>query len=190
MTSIRFADRRVIADDFLVEQVDSLMHGRLLTYPHGEKPIAIAVPEHRNNSTWALIKTRVGQESYGMLLRDTYGKGEMLTLAVPDAFSDLYRLPVDVLTRLRAALPVNGVHLECVSRISLFCYDNDAFIIYPYVDDGAQPSLGRIHVSGQVQALRMPVTGREVKPLCHTGAETVFEFRAMPGRYDLYHIIR
>ena len=190
MTSIRFADRRVIADDFLVEQVDSRMHGRLLTYPHGEKPIAIAVPEHRNNSTWALIKTRVGQESYGMLLRDTYGKGEMLTLAVPDSFSDLYRLPVDVLTRLRAALSVNGVHLECESRISLFCYDNDAFIIYPYVDDGAQPSLGRIHVSGQVKALRMPVTGREVKPLYHTDAETVFEFRAMPGRYDLYHIIR
>lgn len=105
MTSIRFADRKVLAEDFLVEQVPSIMHWRLITYPHGPKPILISVPEYRNNASWALIKTRVGQESYGMLLRDTYGKGEMLTLAVPDSFSDLYRLPADVLTRLRAALP-------------------------------------------------------------------------------------
>lgn len=43
------------------------------------------------NASWALIKTRVGQESYGMLLRDTYGKGELLTLAVPGQYA-LYRI--------------------------------------------------------------------------------------------------
>jgi hypothetical protein len=95
-----------------------------------------------------------------------------------------------VLTRLRAAVPVNGVHLECESRISLFCYDNDAFIVYPYVDEGVQPSLGRIHVAGKVAALEMPVAKRTVKPLYQTDTETVFEFRAMPGRYDLYRIVR
>jgi len=190
MTSIRFADRKVLAEDFLVEQVPSRMHGRLLTYPHGEKPVLITVPEHRNNSSWALIKTRVGQESYGMLLRDTYGKGELLTLAVPDSFSDLYHLPVDVLTRLRAACPVNGVHLECGPEISLFAYDNDTFIVYPYVDEGTQPSLAYIHVAGQVKALEMPVSGRTLEPLYTTKTETVFEVRAMPGQYVLYRIVR
>ena len=190
MTSIRFADRKVIAEDFLVEQVPSIMHWRLMTYPHGPKPILITVPEHRNNASWALIKTRVGQESYGMLLRDTYGKGEMLTLAVPDSFSDLYHLPTDVLTRIRAALPVNGVHLECGPLISLFPYDNDAFIVYPYVDDGTQPSLVRIHVAGQVKQLDMPVGGQPLKPLYTTDKETVFEYRAQPGRYDLFRIVR
>ena len=53
-----------------------------------------------------------------------------------------------------------------------------------------QPSLGRIHVAGKVAALEMPVTGRTVKPLYQTENETVFEFRAMPGRYDLYRIVR
>ncbi len=190
MTSIRFADRKVFAQDFLVEQISSRMHGRILTYPHGEKPILITVPEHRNNASWALIKTRVGQESYGMLLRDTYGKGEMLTLAAPDSFSDLYHLPADVLTRLRAAFPVNGVHLECGPLVSLFPYDNDTFILYPYVDEGTQPSLCRIHVQGAVKALEMPVTGRTLAPLYADGAETVFEIRTMPGQYEVYRIVR
>ncbi len=189
MTSIRFADRKVIAEDFLVEQVPSRMHWRLMTYPHGRKPILITVPEHRNNASWALIKTRVGQESYGMLLRDTYGRGEMLTLAVPDAFPDLYQLPVDVLTRLRAAFPVNGVHLECESRISLFAYDNGAFIVYPYVDDGTQPSLCRVHVAGQVRALDMPVAGKQLEPLYTTDRETVFEYRAVPGQYVVFKAV-
>ncbi len=190
MTSIRFAGRHVIAEDFLVEQLPSKMHWRRLTYPHGTKPIHIAVPEHRNNSSWALIKTRVGQESYGMLLRDTYGRGEMLTLAVPDSFSDLYQLPADVLTRLRAAVPVNGMYLEGGSRISLFCYDNDAFILYPYVDEGMQPDTVRIHIAGAVKALGLPLAGGEAPPMYRTDTETVFELPAMPGQYVLYRIIR
>ena len=190
MTSIRFAGRKVLADDFLVEQVPREMHWRLMTYPHGRKPILITVPEHRNNASWALIKTRVGQESYGMLLRDTYGRGELLTLAVPDSFSDLYNLPVDVLTRIRAALPVGGVHLECEPEISLFMYDNDTFIVYPYVDNGAQPSLCRVHVAGQVKELAMPQQGDSLKPLYQTTQETVFEYRAVPGQYVLYRIVK
>ncbi len=190
MTSVRFADRKVIAEDFLVEQVPSIMHWRLMTYPHGPKPILISVPEHRNNASWAIIKTRVGQESYGMLLRDTYGKGELWTLAVPDSFSDLYHLPTDVLTRIRAEFPVGGVHLECGPLVSLFPYDNNAFIVYPYVDDGTQPSLVRIHVAGQVNALDMPVDGKPLQPLYTTDKETVFEYRVQPGRYDLFRIVR
>ena len=190
MTSIRFADRKVIADDFLVEQLTSRMHGRIITWPHGKKPMLITVPEHRNNASWAQIKTRVGQESYGMLLRDTYGKGEMLTLAVPDSFSDLYHLPADVLTRIRAALPVNGVHLEGDALISLFHYDNGAFILYPYVDEGCQPSICRIHAPADVKALDMPVAGRQLKPLYADETESVFEFRAMPGQYVLFKPVK
>ena len=190
MTSVRFANRKVLAEDFLVEQLPSRMHWRLMTYPHGAKPILITVPEHRNNASWALIKTRVGQESYGMLLRDTYGKGELLTLAVPDAFPDLYQLPQDVLTRLRAAFPVNGVHLECGARISIFHYDNGAFIVYPYVDDGTQPGLCSIHVAGRVKALEMPAEGRELLPKYATEDETVFEYYAIPGQYRLFRPVK
>ena len=190
MTSIRFAGRKVMAEDFLVEALPRRGFGRLLTYPNGNKPMAISVPEYRNNASWALVKTRVGQESYGMLLRDTYGKGELLTLAVPDAFSDIYRLPEPVLTRIRAAFPVGGVYLESAGEISLFVYDNGAFIVYPYVDEGAQPGLCRVHVLGRAEALDMPVRGRSVAPLYTSNTETVFELYTKPGQYEVYAVRR
>ena len=190
MTSIRFAGRKVMAEDFLVEALPRKVVGRTITYPHGNKPMAIAVPEYRNNASWALVKTRVGQENFGMLLRDTYGKGELLTLAVPDAFSDIYRLPEPVLTRIRAAFPVGGVYLESAGEISLFVYDNDAFIVYPYVDEGAQPGICRVHVLGKIEALDMPVRGRSIGPLYTNDTETVFELYTQPGKYEVYAIRR
>lgn len=186
LTSIRFEGRKVLAEDYLVEQLHRPGYGRLLTYPHGKKPVLMTVPEFRNNASWALIKARVGQESCGMLLRDTYGQGEMLTLAMPDSFSDLYELPVEVMTRLRAAFPVNGVYLECESRASLFCYDNGAMIIYPYVSEGARPSLCRVHVAGRVEALENLTTGRPLLPCDRSERETVFEYRAMPGQWQVF----
>ena len=190
MTSIRFAGRKIIADDFMVELPQHGMHNRVLNYPHGRHQVMMTVPEYRNNATWALVKAIRGQESYGMLLRDTYGKGQLWTLTVPDAFSDLYRLPEEVLTRIRAEFPVGGVYLEGGAEISLFMYDNDAFIVYPYVDTGVQPSTIRLHVQGQAKALAMPVENREIAPLYHNAYETVFEVRANPGHYVLYRIQR
>ena len=136
------------------------------------------------------------EESFGLLLRDTYGKGQMLTLAVPDSFPDLYKIPKSVLTRIRSEFPSRRVYLECGSGVSLFTYDNDAFILYPYVTSQAQPGAVRIHVKGDAEALELPLrrdfrTGNplRVPPLMKNGAETVFEVRANPGVYELFRIV-
>ena len=168
----------------------------LTEFPKGTKEIGIPVCEFRNNSTWALVKVADTEESFGLLLRDTYGKGQMLTLAVPDSFPDLYKLPEKALTRLRCEFPVSRVYLECGSGISLFAYDNDTFIIYPYATSEAQPAAIRVHVRGDAKALEMPVhrdwmTGKKTKvePLYRKNGETVFEVPTQPGAYELYKII-
>jgi len=190
MTSIRFRGRKVLTADFMVEQVRNIMHHRVMHYPHGNKPMLLEVPEHRNNATWALIKSVCGNENYGVMLHDTYGKGQLITLTVPDAFTDLYHMPETVLTRIRAEFPVGGVYLEGGAEISLFVYDNDTFIVYPYVDNGVQPSTIKLHIMREAKALKLPVEGREIKPLYTDAAETVFEVRAIPGQYVLYQIVR
>ena len=137
------------------------------------------------------------EESFGILLKDTYGKGQMWTLAVPDSFPDLYKLPGKALTRIRREFPAAGVYLECKSGISLFPYDNDTFILYPYVTAQSRPSAVYLHVFGRVKALEMPVRRNpmtsetiRVLPLYALDEETVFELPAMPGKYELYRIIR
>lgn len=194
MTSIRFTGRKVRGRHYRVE------HARRrngLEYPTGTEEIGIPVCEFRNNSTWAVVKVADTEESFGILLKDTYGKGQMWTLAVPDSFPDLYKIPGKALTRIRREFPAAGAYLECRAGISLFPYDNDTLIIYPYVTSQAQPSTIHLHVPAEAKELEMPVrrdfmTGENVriKPLYSRDGETVFELPAMPGKYELYRILR
>ena len=40
--------------------------------------------------------------------------------------------------RIRREFPSRRVYLECGSGVSLFTYDNNAFILYPYVTSQAR----------------------------------------------------
>ena len=193
MTSIRFTGRRIRGRDYRVETADERP---VIEYPRGTEEIGIPVCEFRNNAAWALVKVADSEESFGILLRDTYGKGQMWTLAVPDNFPDLYKIPGKALTRIRREFPAGGVYLECKAGISLFAYDNNTFIIYPYVTSRSQPSTVLVHVPGEAEALEMPVrkhpvTGKTIRinPLYRKNGETVFEARAIPGRYELYRCV-
>lgn len=192
MTSIRFTGRKVHGRNYRVE-----MGGRppRLEFPRGREEITVPVCEFRNNSTWALTKVADTEESFALLLRDTYGKGQMWTVAVPDSFPDFYKMPKLALTRLRREFPAAGVYLECGAGVSLFPYDNGAFIVYPYVTAQSQPGTVRIHVLGEAKALHLPLrkdrrTGQPLRltPLYCRDGETVFENYVHPGEYDVYEI--
>ena len=194
MTSIRFTGRRVRGRRYRVEGKG---RGYRLEFPAGAEEIGVPVCEFRNNATWAVAKVADTEESFGILLKDTYGKGQMWTLAVPDNFPDFYRMPGKVLTRIRAEFPAGGAYLECRAGVSLFPYDNDTLIVYPYSTSQAQPSTVFLHVEGEAKELEMPVrkdfrTGenRRILPLYTRDGETVFELQAMPGQYELYRIVR
>lgn len=195
MTSIRLRGRTISGCDYRIEHLPK-NHRTALTFPHGQEKITIPVVEFRNNATWAVVKVSNAQENYGILLRDTYGKGEMWTLTVPDSFSDVYKLPREVLTRLHAEFPVGDVYLDADPQVSLFVYDNDSFIVYPYVEWGAQPAMARIHVKGQVKGLIAPTQmgpsgeKKRIAPLYSDECETVFELYTMPGEYVIYQIER
>ncbi len=191
LTSIRFASRSVTTREFIVEKLPCKSNPGLrpLVYPHGGDSVTLPVPEYRNNSTWSLIKSVSAQENYGMLLMDHVGKGELCTLAVPYAFSELYRLPAEVLNRLRAQYPVGGVWLEGGAGISLFVYDNDTFIPYMYVDSNTRPAVIRLHVTG-ASALELAKNGKRIEPLYVESGDAVFELYVMPGMYDIFRIVR
>ena len=195
MTSIRFTGRRIRGRNYRVENVGE-REG--CEYPRGAEEIGIPVCEFRNNATWALVKVADTEESFGILLRDTYGKGQMWTLAVPDSFPDLYKLPGKALTRLRREFPGGRVYLECRAGVSLFPYDNGSFVVYPYATGESQPATLLIHVTGDVKALEMPLKRNfftqeagnvRLEPLYKKDGETVFRTRTMPGQYELYRII-
>ena len=188
LTSIRLRGRRIVADRYRVEEL-SPEGWPACVYPTAPRPVAFPVPEFRNNATWAVVKAMRGEESYGLLLRDDYCDGHLWTLAVPDAYPDLYHLPAEALSRIRQAMPVEGVWVEGPARISLFVYDNDSFVVYPYVMEGVQRQVIRLHVAG-AKALIDPARDQRVEPLYCRNSEAVFEVAAMPGKYVIYKIER
>ncbi len=197
LTSVRFDGRRVSVNDFMSERLES-GHQRM-EFSHGRERVDFPVMEFRNNATWAIVKGMEGEESYMILARDTYGKGELWVLNLPDSYDQLRRIPAPALTRIRAELPVNGVYLEGGDGISLFHYDNGAFVVYAYVQDGADASDAYLHVAGAAKALRMPAEGRlarpdlpepRVEPYRVTPEETVFRLIVKPGEYHAYQIER
>ncbi|MBQ6646419.1 MAG: permease [Clostridia bacterium] len=186
LTSVEIPGRKVSCQNYRIEWDD---HPTVLTFPKGAERVTIPVCEFRNNATWALVKAADTEESFGILLMDTYGKGKMYTLAVPDSFPDLYKLPREVLTRIRRELS-DRVYIDAASGTSLFTYDNDSFIVYPYVTSAAQPDTIRIHVKGDVRALNAPLNQKCIAPLYKKNNETVFELRTQPGEYVLYKIVK
>ena len=185
LTSIRHRGRMMCANHYRVEQADG--HGCL--YPAAEQPVTLPVLEFRNNASWAVVKATHEEESCGILLRDDYAAGHLWSLAVPDAYPDLYRLPAPVLNRIRQLFPVGGVWLEGPARVSLFVYDNDSFVVYPYVMEGTQRQVVRVHAQGAA-ALTVPGKKQPIQPLYVKDGEAVFELPAMPGQYVLYRIQR
>ena len=89
LTSIRLRGRRMSANRFRVEE-KSPAGWPFCEYPYSPESVTVPVAEFRNNSTWAVVKAVHGEESCGLLLKDTCGDGCMWTLAVPDACTGWY----------------------------------------------------------------------------------------------------
>lgn len=191
MTSIRDRGREVTVRDFFTEYADGR---RGMKAVKGTEDITFSVMEFRNNATWAaLCKGVKDTESYTMLARDTYGKGELITLVIPDAFSEIGKLPEPVLSRMRAEFRLNGIWLEGEGNVSIFPYDNETFILYNYADSAAYDVDVLVHIKG-AKALKMLNNvwwgPSEIKPLYQLGDEAVFRIRAAVARYTGYQIVR
>ena len=190
MTSLRDRGRKITTRTYATERLGSGQGLYGWAYPAGSEDVTFPVLEFRNNATWgALCKAVRDEESYTLLARDTYGDGEMTLLTVPEAFSDIKRIPAPVLSRMRREFAVNGAYLEGEPMISLFHYDNDSFVLYQYADRDTIDTEVQLHVDGAT-SLTDVISGREIKPLYTDGTEAVFPLRTRVGQLAGYHINR
>jgi hypothetical protein len=147
----------------------------------------ILIPEIRyaTNDSWEIVSalTSPSRTTGTPILHSArYSKGVLYVLTIPQALGDLYSLPVDVLTAIRNV--VGGdlyVRLEAPSQVSLFVYDNDAFIVESFRESTGTV---RIVTDRRVAKLRDLVTGRELTGQPR-GDRMVFETFVRPGSYSV-----
>lgn len=107
-----------------------------------EKDILIPLIRYYTNDSWDIISAgrplTKGTNGFPLMLRAKYSSGEgmLYVLNIPNDFSDLYVLPEGVLNQIRQLLSADlKVRIEGPSKVSLFLYDNDTFIVESFLDE-------------------------------------------------------
>jgi hypothetical protein len=129
MTSARPTGRHVEGKEYWV---DSYYQNRKTFHP-GSETIGIEMLDYKTNATWAEVALVSGDCSFPLVLHDFYGKGDLYILNIPENFSDLYKLPKEVVGFIAKLFAGNEpVYLNAAPKYNLYRYDNEVFGVYSF----------------------------------------------------------
>lgn len=98
-----------------------------------ENDILIPQIRYATNDSWELITALDNGVGYPILHQASYANGKLYVLTIPDNFGELYEFPKEILTAIKRVLMKNFfVYTESPSKVSLFVYDNNTFIIHSF----------------------------------------------------------
>lgn len=102
-----------------------------------EKSILIPQIQYFTNDSWEDITSLDGAAGWPILLQARYANASFFVLTIPDNPADLYRLPQGILNRIRDVLSGEDLkfRIEAPSKVSLFVYDNDSFIVESFLPE-------------------------------------------------------
>jgi hypothetical protein len=127
LVEMRVTERKALVQDFTIG---------FDTLHRSDKPVLIPQIDYLTNDSWEDAAAIDGWMGWPMLHDADYSKGHLYVLTVPDNPADLYALPPALLNRIRQTLARDMfVRLEGPSRIALFAYDNDAFVVESFRDE-------------------------------------------------------
>ena len=185
VSSVRYRGRRFRTREF----IEDGMMAPCSVYSRHE--MSFPILEHRTNVTWAMAKGVAGEENYPLLLRDSYGRGTLYTLAVPDEYGYLYDLPAEVLRVIRSVFALDvPAYLEGPGMVSLFAYEKDVLALYPYVTSITRGRT-KLVVKGVADALVDLRTGMRMLPAgvsAFGDASTTFPLMLQQGDVAFYRI--
>ncbi len=130
-----------------------------------DREFIIPQVKYFTNDAWEVVSAgrplTGGVSGFPILLRDTYSKGTLFVLTIPDDFGNLYDFPAPALNIIRRAMSKDvGVYIEGPSKVALFPYDNKTMVIENFNDSTV--SL-RVVVNTKVKVLRNLMTGETLK---------------------------
>ncbi|WP_155993714.1 hypothetical protein [Prevotella sp. P6B1] len=131
-----------------------------------EREFIIPQVKYFTNDAWEVVSAgrplNGGVSGYPILLRDTYSKGTLFVLTIPDDYGNLYDFPAGALNIIRRAMSKDvGAYIEGPSKVSLFPYDNKTMVVENFNDEAVSI---RVVVCAKVAAMRNLLTGEKLSP--------------------------
>ncbi len=98
------------------------------------KSIILTQPQFFTNDVWQIAGGYGEDTNTPILMKTRYSGGRVFVLTVPDDQGNLYNYPTILLNTIRSVLSKDlPVVLEGASRITLFVYDNNTFILRSFL---------------------------------------------------------
>lgn len=197
LSSIRLTGRKLSAERFQITDDPA-------GYYEGKEPVQFDELQFCNNASWSFLNVGTGDSHSSILLMDTFGRGKLFTLAVPDVFADLSRIPVPAMDMVRRVLTSGRIYISG-RNISIFTYDNGVFVLYCYAGGDSVPEDIAVHLlenaegraDGQAYELEALKDGRRIsltKRFCRhegwTDLEMTAQIRVLPGEFAAFRVIR
>ena len=135
-------------------------------YGKSHREFIIPQVKYFTNDAWEVVSAgrplTGGVSGYPILLRDTYSKGTLYVLTIPDDYGDLYEYPAGALNVIRRTMSKDvGAYIEGPSKVALFPYDNKTLVVENFNDN---PVTLRVVVNTKVNSLKNLLTGEDLKP--------------------------
>ena len=120
----------------------------------------ILFPEVRfyTNDSWGIIRGVAGSKGNPLLAMNSYSKGTIYLLNIPENLADLYNLPQAAISQIKYYLLADfPVRIDAPALVSLFAYDNDTLVVESFRDSAATVN---VIVPGEGARLRDLKTGK------------------------------
>jgi hypothetical protein len=150
-----------------------------------DAPITLSHIAYNTNDIWSLSAALEPHASHPFLLRGSYANGWLYILNIPHTPAQLYDLPAETLTLLRRELNLPVV-LECGSRVGLFMYDNNTFIIQSF---HRRPVRVGICFDAPRVSLEKLAGINDAEKIRSGDGESVFEAVLPPGRHAAFRVV-
>jgi len=130
IVELTVTDRKASVQDFQIGWFG--MH-------HGESPILVPHIDYMTNDSWEQISGQTRNTGHPVFHSASYAEGVLYVLTIPDNYDDLYKLPVEVLSRIRSTLMADlYVQVNGPAQVALFVYDNDTFVVESFLPEEAE----------------------------------------------------
>ena len=125
-------------------------------------PRDVLFPElhYFTNDAWPIIRGVAGARGFPVLLMNRYSKGVLYILSIPSNIGDLYSMPPGVMNSVKTYLMADTpVRIDAPAGVSLFTYDNGAYVIQSFRDTPTTVKVVKHAVDGKARPAAETVPG-------------------------------
>ncbi len=153
LTSVRLTHRHVLSQQYMISHYN---YGGADFCKNGEQ-LLFEILSYKTNATSNDIAIIAGEHTFPLMTEDSYGKGRLFILNVPENYADLYRLPKEVWRGIAKHISMGQrVYMAGDGRHSFLSYDNGRYAIQSYNPAGGTVD---VVVRGECKGFRNLETG-------------------------------